>query len=215
MNLSDSRKDRSPIAVISNSGSFILNESENHFGRPSIMTSSLLIKDITNPIKVWDVEEIYEYAKLPCCYAFYNKYGVLLYIGKASDLWKRYSGHMHSAITNTTSVEVNGRKFYLWRKFHSVRLFQLSENDSQYLEYLEQCLFHFLKPAHNIWKLEMISDEDYIKILEKSPSHDEKGISNGWESDEIYKLQDALQNWPKKDDLIKHGIIKENENYKF
>lgn len=214
MNLEDSKKDRDPNAKVSDSGSFILNRSENHFGRPSVMTSSILIKDITDKMKVWNVEDIYDHATLPACYAFYDKYGKLLYVGKAIDIWKRFSKHMHSGYTNTTMIKVKEKTYFLWKKFHSVQFYQLSETDAHYLEYLEQCLFHNLRPSHNIWRLGMITDDEYTKILDSSPSHDQSA-KNGWEPHEKDLLKDAKANWPDKDLLIEVGIIKEGEKYDF
>ena len=214
MNLEDSKKERDPNAIISNSGSFVLNISENHYGRPSVLTSSILIKDITNKMKVWDVENIYIHAKLPACYAFYDKYGQLLYVGKAKDLWKRFSRHMHSSYTNTTKIIVSEKTYFLWKKFHSVQFYQLSEQDTPYLEYLEQCLFHYLRPAHNIWGLKMITDKQYKSILDNSPSHDQF-TKNGWEQHEKECLKDAKEIWPEKQHFVDSGIIKEGEKYEF
>lgn len=214
MNPESSNRERDSNSKIFNGGSFLLNESRDHETRPSMLTSSILIKDITYKIKVWDVEDIWKLAKLPACYAFYDKYGTLLYVGKAKDIWIRFSAHMHSSNTNTTSIEVMGKKYYLWRNFHSIRLFKLSQEDAPYLEYLEQCLFHVLRPKHNLWKLGMITGEEYKNVLEKSPSHDQS-VGNGWEENEKDNLKDAKINWPDKQLLIDDGIIKKGEKYVF
>lgn len=186
-----------------------LNRSVEHdgqkSGRPSIMTGSLLIKDIIK-FDVWEVEEIVKFSKLPCCYVFRDTNGEILYVGQSKTFWERFSQHNYSLRTNTSKVKLEdsmGKKriFGLYLRFRTVEVYQLDIADVHNRLFLEQCLISLLKPAHNLYTQGIITADDYIEILSNSPKMSQ------WSSCEKDQLINAKNNWPKTEYLREQGII--------
>ncbi|WP_176581094.1 GIY-YIG nuclease family protein [Bacillus thuringiensis] len=193
-----------------NSLSMGLNRSTNHNvqkeGRPSVLTASLLIKDIT-PFFVWQVDDIVNYSKLPCCYVFRDINGTVLYVGESRTFWERFSQHNYKLHTNTTKVRIrdsSGKKrtFGLYLRFYTVEVYQLDVGDEYNRFFLERCLISMLRPVHNNYTDRVLSGNEYIKILNSSPTR------SGWPEIDKVNIKRVINNWPGNEILRRLGIIK-------
>ncbi|ULT55869.1 GIY-YIG nuclease family protein [Neobacillus drentensis] len=162
--------------------------------RESILTSSFFIKDITEKIPVWQIDETVDFSDIPGCYVFRDKYGKVVYVGQTKSFWKRFSQHMITKKTNTTSVKVTNNKkvvkiIRLYQYFHTVEFYQLDVNDADLRFILEQFLFLKFKPPHNIYTQRMISGEEYIQKMESYTKREK------WSDEEKGYMYDAIRNW--------------------
>jgi hypothetical protein len=192
-----------------NSLSIGINKSINHNsqqgGRPSVLTASLLIKDITT-FNVWQVDDIVNYSRLPCCYVFRDINEKVLYVGQSSTFWERFSQHNYSLHTNTSKVSVRNSSdikhtFGLYLRFHTVEVYQLDVEDKYNRFFLERCLITIFNPPHNSYTDKVLSGDEYIEFLRNSPS------MSKWPLSDKTNIKNAKANWPKTEKLRELGII--------
>lgn len=211
------RMDESTIAALNqlltkswkNSLSIGINRSENHDiqkeGRPSVLTASLLIKDIT-PFYVWQVNDIVNYSRLPCCYVFRDINHKVLYVGESRTFWERFSQHNYKLHTNTTKVSIKdskGRKrtFKLFLRFYTVEVYQLDIKDEYNRFFLERCLITMFRPPHNGYTDRVLSGDEYIEILNNSPT------KSDWPKNDRENIKNVINDWPGAKKLRELGII--------